>query len=265
MSADSAGDSSPTGYSNYVAIAIVASLGGTVANFFVPQAPLSLFVNAFCLFFLHNRAIKYARERVGGFDPIAAAEGIVAFGVFSLVIGLASVACRYIFGFASFDPQLTDQLGGFFPFVEGLMTAGFAPLFAIFLRLRIAELESGVDTVGDLLELSRATADLTQQMVTARKAIETFGSGADAAGRSTVGLASTMKSEADKWGLALQEGQAHVKTFGAAAKDGSVNVAGLAEETHKLKSAAADATKLLDELARLIASVERFVAPRAKA
>lgn len=262
---DASADSSPTAYSRFVALAMAASVAGTLANFTVPQAPISLAVNIGCLIFLHNRAVKYVEDRVGGFDPITAAEGIVAFGVFSLVIGLASVACRYVFGFASLGADLAGQLGGFFPFVEGLITAGFAPLFAIFLRLRIAEMETGVDAIGDLVELSRATADLTHHMVTARKAIETFGSGAAAAGRSTTGLASAMKGETDKWGLALQEGQAHVKTFGAAAKDGSANVAGLAEETRKLKSAAAETTKLLDELARLIASVERFVAPKAKA
>jgi hypothetical protein len=243
---------------------MVASVVGTVLNFPNPQAPVSVVVNVCCLVFLHNRAVRYAKDRVGGFDPIAAAEGIVAFGVFSLVIGLASVACRFLFGFASLESVQSGQLVGFFPFVEGLITAGVAPLFAIFLRLRIAELESGVDAIGDLLELSRATTDLTQQMIAAKKAIDTFGTGADAAGKSTAGLASAMKSEADKWGLALQEGQAHVKTFGAAAKDGSTDVSALAEETRKLKSAAAETSKLLDELARLIASVERFVAPRAR-
>ena len=59
--------------------------------------------------------------------------------------------------------------------------------------------------------------------------------------------------------------RAHVKAFGDATKDGGSQVSGLAEETRKLKSAAADATKLLEELARLITSVERFVSPRAKA
>lgn len=252
-------------FSVHVLVITTASLGAAAINFFYPAAFVSLFVNLLCLYLLARIASRYARERRAGFDPVVAAETVVAFGVFSLVVGLVSVGFRFLFGYADFQLLQNGQFLDFLPFLEGLATAGFAPLAAIYLRLRTAELDSGVDAVGDLLELSRATTDLTRQMVAAKNAIETFGSGADAAGKSTVGLASAMKSEADKWGLALQEGQAHVKTFGAAAKDGSTDVSKLAEETRKLKSAAADTSKLLDELARLIASVERFVAPRAKA
>lgn len=252
-------------FSVHVLLITAISLGAAGINLFNPAAFISIIVNLLCLGVLVRIASRYAKERRAGFDPVVAAETIVAFGVFSLVVGLVSVGLRFLFGLADFQLLQNGQFLDFLPFLEGLATAGFAPVAAIYLRLRTAELDSGVDAVGDLLELSRATTDLTQQMIAAKKAIETFGTGADAAGKSTAGLASAMKSEANKWGLALQEGQAHVKTFGTAAKEGSTDVSALAEETRRLKSAAAETSKLLDELARLIASVERFVAPRAKA
>ena len=244
--------------------AAALSAAGTLLNFFAPAIPIALFVNAVCLVFLLRKAMDYTQQHVAGFDPVVASEGIVAFGVFALVLGLASIGARFVFGLTDLSAGDDAALTNFFPFIEGLITAGFAPLFAIFLRLRIAEMDSAPDAVGDIHDLSRATADLTRQMLAAKRAIDTFGSGADAAGRSTAGLASAMKSEADKWGLALQEGRGHVQAFGNATREGGTSVAALAAETSRLKAAAADAGNLLEELARLIASVERFVAPASR-
>lgn len=249
-----------------LALGVVAiSLVGAVANFLEPRVPIAFVANVVCLWLLYNRAVVYARDRVEGFDHVVAAEAMVAFGVFSLVLGLASVGARIAFGLVDIEALRRGGFADFIPFVEGLLTAGFAPFFAIVLRLRIAELDSGIDAVGDLSDLTRATLDLTRQMDAARTAIEAFGTGAATAGKSTVGLASTMKTEADRWALALQEGEASVKSFGASTKSGTSEVAQLAVETQRLRVAVTNASTLLEELARLIQSVERFVAPRAKA
>jgi hypothetical protein len=63
--------------------------------------------------------------------------------------------------------------------------------------------------------------------------------------------------------MALQEGGAFAKGFGSASKTASSDVAELSDQAVRLKAAVTASTNLLEELNRLIASVERFVAPPA--
>ena len=244
---------------------LVAGIFAVVLNFFYPGVPLALAVNVICLWVLFRRAKDLVKDEVVGFDPLIASETMVAFGIFCLVLGLASIISRLLLGMFDFTAVQTGKsegLLGFLPFVEGLVTAGFAPFLAVLLRITIAEGEGHIDPTGDLTELASATAALTRSMNAAGGALEIFTTGTAAAGTSTKGLATAVKTETDRWGLALAEGQAHVKSLGEAASQGRGELAGLASETHKLMSATRETATMLEELSRLIEAVERFVAPR---
>lgn len=254
----------PTPYSTIAAQALVIGLTGAVANFFAPEAPIALAVNAFSLWRMFTIAKRYATDAVSGFDSAVAAEAIVGFGVASLVLGLASVIALLITGridLTGVSPEQADGLLAFVPFVEGLLTAGLAPFFAILLRLNVAEIVEAANAVDETTGLARAMATLTRNLSNASKAIEVFESGAAAAGVSTTGLASTMEAGAGRWSLALQAGEVKVGSFANAARGTASDVAGLAAETERLKTAMGDAATLLDELGRLVQSVERFVSP----
>jgi hypothetical protein len=186
---------------------------------------------------------------------------MVAFGVLSLVAGLVSVLARLFLGFGDIEALGRGRVDDLIPFVEGLATAGLAPFFAILLRIKVAETATVIDVSDPMASLARAAADLTKQIDAAKEAMESFGAGAGEAGRVTVGLASTMKTEADRWALALQEGEASVKMFGIAAKTGAGGMSDFSDAAARLRAAASDAAMLLEELATLISAVERFVAP----
>lgn len=239
----------------------ICSIIGVTLNTIFPNVPIAIVINVGCLFYMYREAELLAVEKSVGFEPLVAAETIVAFGVFSLIAGLTSMILSIMLGYAVI---LDGNYMDFLPFVEGLLTAGLAPLGAMLFRIRASELEADFDASGDLTDLAKATSNLTSQINAASTAMRSLKDGAGSAGIATTGLASSMKSEADKWGLALQEGQAHVKTFGEAARSSSGEVSQLADATSALKKATADVSILLEELSRLISSVERFVEPRTK-
>lgn len=243
--------------------AVFISIIAVALNTFYPTIPISIFANIGCLTYLYWTSESLAVSKSEGFDPIVASETMVAFGVFSLVSGLSSILLALILGRIG-SVSGPNGLLVFLPFVEGLATAGLAPIFAMLLRIRVAELETEIDPTGDMAGLASATADLTSAVKAANVAVETFQKSTTSAGTAATGLASSMKSEADKWGLALQEGQAHVKTFGEATRISSGEVSQLASATENLRRVSSEVSTLMEELSRLIAAVERFVEPRSK-
>lgn len=249
----------PSPYSDRLIQCGVAAIIGVVLD--VAQPGCSLTINFLCLATLAVAARVRIRSRAEGFDHVVAAEAIVAFGVFSLVLGLGSVLFRFLFKWVDPAQVLAGDLMIFSPFVEGLVTAGLAPIFAIWVRMFAAQ-HDVFDVVEDLDGLAVATGELVREMTSAKLALQHFGEGAIKAGASTHGLADTMRSEADKWALALVEAQAHVRTFGEASRAGSGDVSSLAGEVARLREAAAASATMLEELSRLIEQIERFVAPR---
>lgn len=229
----------------------------------VPQIPIPFCVNLACLVYILHVATQMLEKQVEGFDPVVAAETLVAFGIACLVGGLVTILFVFLTGNMDVAGIKDGNLLAFLPFAEGLLTAGIAPLFAIFLRLKMAEQEAFVDATGDMVGLANATASLTKSLKEAGKAIEAMQTQTTNASTATAGLASTMKTEADNWGLALHEGQAYIKTFAESTRVGAGEVSELARATSALKASTSDVTKLLDELARLVVAVERFVEPRA--
>jgi hypothetical protein len=256
--------SSPKQFSRVAGQVLVVAVSGCLLNLSFPTAIIALPINVVCIWWLFRTAVRYSAEDIEGFDATVAAEAIVGFGILSLVLGLASVA--YLFSIGKLqvetEPGHYTLMGGM-PFIEGLLTAGLAPFFAIMLRLRVAESGESVSAADDMADLSRAAASLTRTLSAARSELEQFQSGATRAATTTQKFASTIETETDRWGVSLEQGSASASGFGTASQAASSGVRELAEETVKLKTTVVDTTKLLDELARLISSVERFVAPAA--
>ena len=118
-----------------------------------------------------------------------------------------------------------------------------------------------MDPADDMASLARATSSLTCTLTDANKALDVLRTGSVAAGTSATGLADVMRSEIDRWSLALQESSASLKGFGAHTGDTGALIGQLGAETNRLKAAMGQTTTLLAELTRLIDEVERFVAP----
>ena len=221
-----------------------------------------LAVNVLSLVLLSDRAVRYARAERPDFDAVIAAETIVAFGVMSLILGLtAGILPLFLPGneLDLGDPAVLKSLA--MPFIIGLATAGFAPFAAMVLRNRAFEHEGAPDSGDEMEALYHAARELTRQIKAAQAALEELQGSARSAGASAKRLADGLDAETVRMGAALHEGEAHIKSFGAAAGSGRVEVSALADETRRLKGAASDTTTLLDALAKLIESVERFVAP----
>lgn len=259
-------------YSKVAGQVLLWAMIGYGINLMVPEAPIALAVNFICIWHLYKTAERYAASGVEGFDATVAAEAIVGFGILCLVLGLSSVALLFALGRLAVETASGRlNLAGGIPFIEGLFTAGITPFFAILLRMKVAELGEIVDPADDMASLSRAAASLTRTLTNAHKALEDFQSGASAAATSTTNLATIMgtevgrlETEVGRMGTALKDGGTSVAGFGSTSKATGNEIAALRDHTTELKIAVADTTKLLEELGRIIVSVQRFVDPAAR-
>jgi len=245
-----------------LAVLLVSIVVDAVQIAVQPAFPLLLISNGACLSLLVGIARKYHHERTSGFDPIVAAETIVAFGVASLILGLVAGLWSLLQapnGLAQLNDNTLQEVSK--PFLEGLATAGLAPLVAMYLRISVAESEALADPTGDAASLGRAMSDLTRELIKAQASVTDLQGCMAATVVATSGFASSMGSETERLKLALLESQANIKSFGEAALSSRGEVSSLADETTRLKTASADASTLLEALAKLIESVERFVAP----
>lgn len=259
-------------YSKVAGRVLLFAMIGFGINLMVPLAPVALTVNFICIWHLYKTAERYAASGVEGFDATVAAEAIVGFGILCLVLGLSSVALLFAIGrleVESVSGRL--DLAGGIPFIEGLFTAGVTPFFAILLRMKVAELGDMVDPADDMASLSRAAASLTRTLTNAHAALGEFQSGATAAATSTTNLATVMdtgvariETEVGRMGTALRDGGKSVSEFGSSSESASTEIAALGDHATKLKLAVADTTNLLEELGRVIVSVQRFVEPAAR-
>ena len=240
-------------------ISFVAHLGEAASLW--PWWCLAL-VNVAVLLALWLQAVNLHRRRVPGFDVIVAAETIVAFGIMSLILGLAVALLPIVTGIGALDIASPGALGQLaLPFLVGLGTAGVAPFFAMLLRNQSAEDDAIVDPVGDASDLAKAMGALRKELVDVEKTMKSFHETAASAGRATSNLADVVDTETGRLKIALLEGQSGVRSLGAAAETGSQQVSKLSGETQRLTKASSEAAALLDALAALIAAVERFVAP----
>lgn len=203
----------------------------------------------------------------------------------------------------TFDLGTFRSLGE--PFLLGLAAAGVAPVVAVLLRNFSAEHGRGGTAADDLDRLAQAaglltaelgaartaSADLTQAVrdaagatarlgpdlrsnldavaVAAGAVAPAIGAGATAfAGALDTGgrrFADDLDDAGKRFAAQLDGARGEVDALAAAARTGSVDLAGLAAELGRLRGGAAETADLMDALNGLIASVERFVAARAAA
>jgi hypothetical protein len=250
----------------YSWIALILVFIGAGANTYQaiarPTSWILLFVNVICIILLSMIAINYYKKRRLGFDVIVAAETIVAFGVASLIFSLVSAIYPLVM-----DHGLANVLDGnrliqvATPFLEGLATAGVAPLGAMFLRNRVSELDGSVDPVGDADGLSRAMNSLTAELVRGHKAAIDLNSSLTDAAVTTKALANVLRAEGDSLQTQLTSLGTQIASFGTAAKSGHDSLTSFGAAVNSAKTSLTETTRLLNALAELIKSVERFVAP----
>lgn len=227
--------------------------------------PIIFAANTICLVYLRWRATAYLKADRSDFDPVVAAEMIVAFGVMSLIFGVTTAVVPLFAGTATLAVGDLAALASLAtPFLEGLATAGLAPFFAVLLRIEAQETESRVDSTADMSGLAAATRDLTRGIAATHAALAEMEQSARIASTSTRALAAEISTEAGRLNIAFAEGEARLRTLTSAAEASSAEVGKLAGEASRLNIAANDAGTMLTALGDLIESVERFVKPPAQ-
>lgn len=230
-------------------------------------------------------AIGLRARRIPRFDMMVAAEVIVAYGILSLVLGLALAISNVLRSDVTQGGIQLEELRPLLtPFVEGLVAAGVAPLAAVALR-QLEVLKYGAAELADsspearLAELDervRKVSEAFDNLATScRKSAEEFEKNAsrfaDTAG-SWESAARKTKGALDAVASSAESGRSTLETaFGTIAAEadkargalsGAVSEFGeLAGAFGRLRSAAAESSRLLEELQKLIASVERFIRP----
>lgn len=271
-----------------VALGIGFSLSFLVELFFIVSAvgtQIWLAVNAYIL----------RKRHTPHFDMIVASEIIIAFGVFSLIVGL-SKSIYYVanptisfdeFNMASIRPLLL-------PFGEGLFAAGLAPLIASVLRqLEVLQFSTPTsdpdaafrDSLADFTSRMLATMDAAEKLrlsldlatTSLSKSVTAFEKSAAAYDRSTAeyeallsrissaaaGFASTVKKESEIFSKAVSSAKDAASDYVGSINQGKVAMNELTTQTKEFKKAADEGTTLLHGLAKLIADVERFIKPGA--
>ena len=234
-------------------------------------------------------AIRLRARHLPRFDMIVASELIIALGILALICG--------IFISVAFALHHTEQLRGFsiealqpllMPFAEGLLAAGFAPVFATVLRqievLKYggakgdestpeAELEAELNSLKDKIREVTVTLD---NFITAYKRSQTmfeksatsFNKSADtyeavagklqgALGR--LGDVATAKS--DQLSAGLDAVNKELSAYEERLAQSSRQMSGLTDETRRFQAAANEGATLLGGLRTIIESVERFIRP----
>lgn len=251
---------------SHSAVLAVALLISVVAHVIVAAgfaAGWLLIVNIGLIGFLVRDALRRHREIDSTFDAVVGSEVIVAFGVLSLILGLV-VGLSSVFraaGSAAAIDVGTMAVAAGQPFLIGLLTAGVAPMLAMVVRLRCAEDLVAVDLAGETAALAGATEALTKRLRAAEAIVGKLAVAMTETMVSSQKLATALEVDGGRLRTSLLESGGGLKQFGVAAGETGTAVQLLGGATGRLTASSAEATTLLDELGRLIAAVERFVAP----
>jgi hypothetical protein len=219
-------------------------------------------------------ALKLRERRIPRFDMVVASEMLIAFGVFSLILG---IIVSGVTAFRRFEVrnELSVQVlwAALTPFAEGLAASGLAPLLASILR-QIEVLKYGTEE-----EVRRSgepdLPGLVDKVDAVKKALDDF---AVAWSRSKVileGASGTLMASADTYERAAKKIDETVGDLNASldraedslssldAKSDAVADAleELATKTAAFSTAAKEGTTLLTELQKLIESVTNFIRP----
>ncbi|MBX9797599.1 hypothetical protein [Sphingomonas sp.] len=224
--------------------------------------PLLLATNIVLLFYMRWEANSQLQRRRADFDPVIAAEMMVAFGVLSLILGIAAAVAPLFLGTASLRVNDLSALGILaVPFLEGLATAGLAPFFAVVLRIEAHEAATSADASADMTTLATVTHDLGLELKGTLRVVGDLREQLRFAASASQTLGQQMQAEASRLGAMVSQGEAQLKLLSGAAETSSKEVARLASETSQLSAAAKETGTMLNALGDLIESVERFVKP----
>lgn len=243
-------------------VLLVSVIAHALQLFMQTTYPLLLGVNIVLLFFMRWQAANQLRSRRLDFDPVIAAEMIVAFGVLSLILGVASAVAPLFLGTATLRVTDLSALAALaVPFLEGLATAGLAPFFAVLLRIEAHEAATAMDSSADMSNLVSATHDLGVEIKGTLRVMGAMREELRFVASASQTLGQQMQADALRLGMMVSEGENRLKLLSSAAETSSTEVARLAAETGRLSAAAQETGTMLTALGDLIESVERFVKP----
>ena len=235
------------------------------------------------LLWLTRAAFVLRRRSAERFDMVIASEAIIAFGIFSLVLGLV-ISLNYA-------TQAAVELSALtlatlrpltIPFLEGLSAAAVAPALATILRQYDAlstaeegEIYGGSPVAGgsgffkrlEQLEerMSRAVDGAERLALACEAGAERVEAAVGVLAEATGGLGEEIKAESARFAAAATANQDELEGLARSVAESRTALAALAEESRSLRDSASEGATLLGGLARLVESVERFVKPDAKA
>lgn len=217
-------------------------------------------------------AIAIWRYRIRpAFGLAVPAETIVAFGIFSLVIGLAAGLYRPLTQGLDLSALTLEALWPIcLPFIHGLIAAAFAPLIAMLLRNYEAGAVADAGTGSQAQDIADANRKLAEELTIAqatvarlnrelKSASDEFGRGMQDAAKSADALAKAIQKSAKAIGGKTEGLASTFQTFDRSVKDMTGDAEAAAKAIAQLKQAAEESRTLLDAFATLIESVENFL------
>lgn len=274
-----------------VALALIVSFALLRYRGILPEGGFAL--GTLAVFIAVAIVAVWLNQQSSRFDLTVAAETLVALGIFSLIVGLVAAIFKALS--ISSEAQITS-LQDIRPlassFLEGLLTAAAAPFLAATLRNYEVISETRASGDGSASDIAEAAKNFVRQMDTATKSVRELAEMIDKQRGSIVTALGAIDSEATKFTVALDragtavassadtlaksfaseaaamksaaaEPISHMKGLGAAANHARESILTVSEELDRLKESTSETTALLDALAKLIESVERFVKPAA--
>lgn len=226
------------------------------------------------------RAAFVLRKRGGErFDMIVASESIIAFGIFSLVLGLVmslNFASSTTLDLSDLTFEALRPL--MVPFLEGLCAAAVAPALATVLRQYDAlsaadegELIGGSAVPGgsgffkrlEILEerLNRAVAGAERLAASCEQGAERIEAAVESLADSTAGLGDSIAEQQARFAASATASEGELAGLSRSVAESRGALEALTGETRALKAAATEGTTLLNGLAKLIASIDRFIKP----
>lgn len=231
------------------------------------------------LLWLTRAAFSLRKRGAERFDMIVASEAIIAFGIFSLVLGLV-MSLNFASSTALELTELTlDSLRPLMvPFLEGLCAAAVAPALATVLRQyeALSHAEEG-ELIGssavpggsgffkrlEILDerLNRAVAGTEALAASCEQGAERIEAAVEALANSTAGLSETIAAQQERFASSATASEQELLGLSHSVAESRGALEALAGETRALKQAASEGTTLLNGLAKLIASIDRFIKP----
>ena len=231
------------------------------------------------LLWLARAAFVLRKRGAERFDMIVASESIIAFGIFSLVLGLVmSLNFASEAALELSEITLSNLRPVMVPFLEGLCAAAVAPALATVLRQyeALSDAEEGTLLGGSAVpggsgffqrleqldeRMNRAVAGAERLAASCEQGAERIEAAVESLAEATAGLGETIAEQQAQFAESATTSEAELRSLGQSVAESRGALEALAGETRALKQAASEGTTLLEGLAKLIASIERFIKP----